>query len=66
MAWVCESNIPTSDRILSAKLVPTLADSGCHVVSVTDIYGHIFDFLDCSRVGNQTQTSGSVAGISDL
>jgi hypothetical protein len=25
-----------SDRHLSAKLVPTFADRGCHVVSVTD------------------------------
>jgi hypothetical protein len=25
-----------SDRRLSAKLVPTLADRGCHVVIVTD------------------------------
>jgi hypothetical protein len=25
-----------SDRRLSAKLVPTFADRGCHVVSVTD------------------------------
>jgi hypothetical protein len=27
-----------SDRCLSAKLVPTFADSGCHVVSVIYIY----------------------------
>jgi hypothetical protein len=38
-----------SDRSLSAKLVPTFADIGCHVVSVTDPYGHIFGFLDRSR-----------------
>jgi hypothetical protein len=30
-----------SDRHLSVKLVPTFADRGCHVVSVTDSYGHI-------------------------
>jgi hypothetical protein len=24
-------------------------DRGCHVVSVTDFYGHIFGFLDRSR-----------------
>jgi hypothetical protein len=33
-----------SDRRLSAKLVPTFADKGCHVVSVTDPYGRILDF----------------------
>jgi hypothetical protein len=37
------------DRRLSAKLVPTLADRGCHVDSVTDPYGSILDFLDRSR-----------------
>jgi hypothetical protein len=38
-----------SDLRLSAKLVPTFADRGCHVVSVTDLYGFILDFLDRSR-----------------
>jgi hypothetical protein len=37
------------NRRLSAKLVPTFADRGCHVVNVTDPYGRIFDFLDRSR-----------------
>jgi hypothetical protein len=27
----------------------TFADRGCHVVSVTDPYGRIIDFLDRSR-----------------
>jgi hypothetical protein len=35
-----------SDSRFSAKLVPTLADRGCHVVSVTDLYGRILGFLD--------------------
>jgi hypothetical protein len=35
-----------SDRRLLAKLVPTFADRGCHVVSVTEPYGRILDFLD--------------------
>jgi hypothetical protein len=35
-----------SDRRLLAKLVPTFADRGCYVVSVTDPYGRILDFLD--------------------
>jgi hypothetical protein len=39
---------PTDHR-LSAKWLPTFADKGCHVVSVTDPYGRILDFLDRSR-----------------
>jgi hypothetical protein len=38
-----------NDRRLSAKLVPTFADRGCHVVSVTDPYGRFLDFLDRNR-----------------
>jgi hypothetical protein len=38
-----------SDHRLSAKLVPTLADRGCHVVIVTDPYSRILAFLDRSR-----------------
>jgi hypothetical protein len=38
-----------SDRRLSAKLVPTLSDRGCHVVGVMDHYGRILGFLDRSR-----------------
>jgi CBS-domain-containing membrane protein len=38
-----------SDRHLSAKWLPTFADKGCHVVSVTDPYGRILGFLDRSR-----------------
>jgi uncharacterized SAM-binding protein YcdF (DUF218 family) len=34
------------DRRLSAKLVPTFATRGWHVVSVTDPYGRILGFLD--------------------
>jgi CBS-domain-containing membrane protein len=34
-----------SDRRMSAKLVPTFADGGCYVVSVTDPYGRILGFL---------------------
>jgi hypothetical protein len=36
-------------RRLSAKLVPTFVDRGCHVVSVTDPLSRIIDFLDRSR-----------------
>jgi hypothetical protein len=38
-----------SDRRLSAKWLLTFADRGCHVVSVTNPYGRILDFLDRSR-----------------
>jgi hypothetical protein len=38
-----------SDRRLSAKWLPTSADRGCHVVSVTDPSGRILGFLDRSR-----------------
>jgi hypothetical protein len=35
-----------SDRRLSAKLVSTFVDRGCHEVRVTDPYGRILGFLD--------------------
>jgi hypothetical protein len=35
-----------NDCRLSAKLVPTFADRGCHVVNVTDPYSYILGFLD--------------------
>jgi CBS-domain-containing membrane protein len=38
-----------SERSLSAKLVPTFADIGCRVVSVTDPYGHILGFIGQNR-----------------
>jgi hypothetical protein len=41
--------IEPSDRRLSAKLVLTFAETGCYVVSVTDPYGRILEFLDWSR-----------------
>jgi hypothetical protein len=37
------------DSRLSAKKVPNFEDIGRHVVSVTDSYGRIFNFLDRSR-----------------
>jgi CBS-domain-containing membrane protein len=37
-----------SYRRLLTKLVPTFADIGCHVVSVTDPHGRIVGFLDRS------------------
>jgi hypothetical protein len=38
-----------SDRRLSAKSLPTCADRGCHVISVTDPSDRILGFLDRSR-----------------
>jgi hypothetical protein len=38
-----------SDRSLSTKLVPTLADRGCCLVSTVVHYGRVFGFLDWSR-----------------
>jgi hypothetical protein len=46
--WVHELYRP-SDRRLSAKLVPTFAYRGCHVVRVMDPDGRIVGFLDWSR-----------------
>jgi hypothetical protein len=42
---------PTNFNLLTMimKIVPTFADRRYHVVSVTDPYGHILDFLDRSR-----------------
>jgi hypothetical protein len=48
VVWVRERIIPT-DRRLSAKLVPTSADRGCRVISVTYSYDRILDFLDLPR-----------------
>jgi hypothetical protein len=38
-----------NDRLFSAKLVPTFAHGGCHVVSAADPYGRILGFLNRSR-----------------
>jgi hypothetical protein len=40
------SRFRLSDRSLPAKLVPTLADRGCRVVSATDPHGRNLRFLD--------------------
>jgi hypothetical protein len=38
-----------SDHHLSVKLVPTFANRGCHIVSVTDPYGRNLSFLNWGR-----------------
>jgi CBS-domain-containing membrane protein len=47
VAFVRERTVPT-ERPLSARLVPTFADRGCHVLSATNPYGRILGFLDRS------------------
>jgi hypothetical protein len=59
-----------SDRWLSAKLVPTFADRGCHVVSVADPYSSTIAFLDHSsyfffQVAPQLYSKGWVDPIPD-
>jgi hypothetical protein len=46
-----------SDHRFSAKSVSTFADRGCHVVSVTNPYGHILDFLDRPQIHTQLYVS---------
>jgi hypothetical protein len=45
VVWVRKRTIPTERPRLSANWVPSFADRGCHVVSVTVPYGHILNFL---------------------
>jgi hypothetical protein len=49
VAWVQERTIWTERPRLSAKLVPNFVDRECHMVSATEPYGRILDFLDRSR-----------------
>jgi hypothetical protein len=48
--WSASASEPylPSDRRFSAKLVPTVTDRVCHVVSVTDPCGRILGFIDRS------------------
>jgi hypothetical protein len=69
VAWVCERTI-LSNRRLSVKLVPTFADRGCHVVSVTDHHTRNLRFLGWSRyfffqVAPQLYSRGWVDPIPD-
>jgi hypothetical protein len=70
VTWVARKPFQSSDRRLSTKLVPNFADRGCHVVSVTDPYGRILDFVDRSRyffiqVAPQLYSRGWVDHVSD-
>jgi hypothetical protein len=46
VALARERTILTNDRHLSAKLVPTVVDRGCRVVSAAEPYGRNLGFLD--------------------
>jgi hypothetical protein len=69
VAWASELYWPT-ERRMSAKLVPTSANRGCHVVSVMNPYGRILDFLDRScyffyQVAPQLYSRGWVDPVPD-
>jgi hypothetical protein len=49
VASVRERTIPTERPPLVGEVSSNLADRGCHVVSVMDLYGLILSFLDRSR-----------------
>jgi hypothetical protein len=50
MVWVRERTIPTErPPLVGEAILPTCADRGCHVVSVTVPSGRILGFLDRSR-----------------
>jgi hypothetical protein len=51
------------ERRLSSKLVPTFADRGRHVVSVTDPLGRILGFLDRSVDDRIINIHGSICGV---
>jgi hypothetical protein len=70
VAWLQSELYRPCDRRLSAKLVPTFTDTGCHVVSATDPYGRILGFLDRSRyfvfqVAPQLYSRGWVHPVQD-
>jgi hypothetical protein len=58
VARVRELTIPTERPLLVGEDSAKFADRGCHVVSVTDLHGRIFGFLDrdnddtCIRIEN--------------
>jgi hypothetical protein len=68
-ALVRQRSIPTIDRRFPTKLVPTLADRGCRVVSATNPHVN-FGFLDRSRyfsfqVVSQLSSRGWVDPVPD-
>jgi hypothetical protein len=57
MVCVRQRTIPTERPSLVGEVMPSFADRGCHVVSVTDPYGRILGFLDRSRYFSVCQMS---------
>jgi hypothetical protein len=49
MVCVRERTTPTERPPLVGEVFADFADRGCHVVSMTDPYGHVLGFLDRSR-----------------
>jgi hypothetical protein len=61
---------PSSDRRLSAKLLPTFAGRVCHVISAANPHGRNFNFSDRSRyyffkVAPQFSSRGWVDSVPD-
>jgi hypothetical protein len=54
------ANSPTEQPPLVCEVMPTFADRGCHVISVTDPYGRILGFLDRSRATFLSSSSSVV------
>jgi hypothetical protein len=70
VVWSASELYRPCDRHL-AKLLPTFADRGCHMISVTGPYGRIIDFLDRSRyfffqVAPQWNSRGWVDPVPDI
>jgi hypothetical protein len=71
VASVCKRTIPTERPPLVSEVSANFfVDRGCHVVSVTNPYGHIIGFLDRSRycffrVIPQMYSRGSVGPVPD-
>jgi hypothetical protein len=63
MVWVRQQTIPTERPPLVGEWLPTFADKGCHVVSVTDPYVRILDFLDFSVTAFTFQVIAHISGI---
>jgi hypothetical protein len=57
VALVLKRTIPTErPPLVGIVSAPTSADRGCHVVSVTDPYGHILWFQDRTTVNTTTMS----------
>jgi hypothetical protein len=55
---------PPNKLYRPAKLVPTFAVRGCHVVNATDPYGRILDFLDRARITSTEKCNGFIGNRS--